>query len=54
MKSDAPAFAGASALTVRIGCNRGVPMKTKAKFLDEILQYKNFDTELIGRAYVLA
>ncbi|MDD6707669.1 MAG: bifunctional (p)ppGpp synthetase/guanosine-3',5'-bis(diphosphate) 3'-pyrophosphohydrolase [Eubacterium pyruvativorans] len=29
-------------------------MKTKAKFLDEILQYKNYDTELIGRAYDLA
>ncbi|MDD5922744.1 MAG: HD domain-containing protein, partial [Eubacteriales bacterium] len=26
-------------------------MKTKAKFLEEILQYKNYDTELIGRAY---
>ena len=26
-------------------------MKTKAKFLEEILQYKPYNTELIGRAY---
>jgi guanosine-3',5'-bis(diphosphate) 3'-pyrophosphohydrolase len=26
-------------------------MKTKAKFLEEISQYKEYDTELIGRAY---
>ncbi len=26
-------------------------MKTKSKFLEEILQYKPYDTELIGRAY---
>lgn len=26
-------------------------MKTKAKFLEEILKYKPYDTELIGRAY---
>ena len=26
-------------------------MKTKSKFLEEILQYKKYDTELIGRAY---
>ena len=26
-------------------------METKAKFLKEILKYKQYDTELIGRAY---
>ena len=26
-------------------------MKTKAKFLEEISQYKEYDTELVGRAY---